>query len=250
MKQLLTNLSLLQGKAKQLELNVNELEQVSSNSVLAHQELRVEAIDLKSNQKSFYINRRLDAILSILDQIDQSQLEQAKLYRSLIRYLHRLQNSDLVDHFGRGVEHRLQKILVKQNPKAKQIIQTNRIYGYKWFKLTIGTMSVAIQGRLIRYQNVDSKKKIEPGPFKLVVFPQTEKLIPKENFWLAIFKTESMKRAAIYCNQIQVLPTLFKPENLKPVPHSNLLMKMKYKSETLFVWKDSITENHELGRTN
>ena len=244
MKRSLTNLSLLQGKAKQLELNVSRLNIASSDSALAYHELRSEIIGLKEDQKSFYVNRRLDAILSTLDQLDHLQLQPSKLYGSLIRYLHRLQNSDLVDHFGRGIEHQIKKIIVKHNPKLNQIIQTNRLNGYKWFKLQIGTMSVAIRGRLMRYQSVSSKKQIESGQYQLTVFPQTEKLMPKPDFKLAIFKTDSMKRVAIYCNQITVLPSLFKPENLEHVVYSNLLLKMKYQSETLFVWKDSIDKNH------
>ena len=219
------------GSLKQIESQAIQLEQgiIERQSQLF--DFRNDAKTIYTENQSYYIRKRLDRFLAALDQLESLAELEKKQWLLIQRILKRLQNTDLLDHFSMGVERRLRKIL----HRSANELQTKPIAKTGWYLCQVGSLHIAIEGRLLRYQPVKGRKVIQSNS-PVRVFPQID-LFQKDSLHLAVFESAHTKeKAAIYTNKVNRLTDEFSPADSKPVDHSDFSSRIFYKAMPVFIW--------------
>ena len=231
-KRALTEHGLMVGAFQRIELKALELLQHSTVRRQALAEFRSEAASVYAEQRSPYIRKRLQRFLAVLDSLEALSADEERQWNLLQRVVTRLQNTDVLDHFGAGLQRRMNQIL-KEAVAAESMAAEWR--GQHWFLFTVGTLHIAVNGRILRHQKVSGRKEIK-APMRLRVFPETD-LWGKGALYLTILETDNKERMAIYANAVASLPAFFEPGPLSPVQHPDLMGKIRHAGRTVYIWK-------------
>lgn len=229
MNRTLTQNSLMIGTFKRTEQKVLELQQRSAQRNNSIADFRSQATALYAEVRSPYIRKRLNRFLAVLDQLEALGREEDRQWAILQRILMRLQNTDLIDHFGPGMQRRMNRLL--QHTLQQDLLPFEK--GSRWYLFAVGTLHVAVAGRVIRHERVTGRKTIRAqGPVH--VFPDLD-LWAAGPLYLTILKTDG-GTVALYANSVKPLPDLFEPFPLTPVQHTYLTGKTRYGGKTIYVW--------------
>lgn len=220
------------GAFQRIELKALDMLQHSGVRRQALSEFRSEAASIYAQQRSPYICKRLQRFLSVLDSLEALSANEERQWNLLQRIVTRLQNTDVLDHFGAGLQRRMNRIL-KDAVEAES--RAAEWKGEHWFLFTVGTIHIAIRGRILRYQKVSSRKEIK-APFHLRVFPETD-IWGKGPLYLTVLESDTKEHVAIYANAVASLPSFFEPAPLSSVHHPDLMGKIRFAGRTLYIWK-------------
>lgn len=238
MKRALTEHGLMVGAFQRIELKALELLQLSADRRKVLAEFRGEAASVYAEQRSPYIRKRLQRFLAVLDSLEALSADEERQWNVLQRIVTRLQNTDVLDHFGAGLQRRMNRIL-KDAVDAESRLPAEW-KGEHWFLFTVGTIHIAVNGRILRYQKVGGRKAIK-APFPLRVFPETD-IWRKGSLYLTVLETDKKERVAIYANAVTSLPSFFEPGPLSPVQHPDLMGKIRHAGRTVYIWKPLTSE--------
>lgn len=221
------------GAFQRIELKALELLQQSADRRRVLAEFRGEAASIYAGQRSLYIRKRLQRFMAVLDSLEALIADEERQWNLLQRVVTRLQNTDVLDHFGAGLQRRMNRML-KDALNAENRLPTEW-KGRHWFLFSVGTIHIAVSGRILRYMKVEGRKAIR-APFPLRVFPGTD-IWNKGSLYLTVLETDKKERVAIYANAVSALPSFFEPGPLSPVRHPDLMGKIRYAGRTVYIWK-------------
>lgn len=231
---------MLVGRARVLERQADEIGDLRRRLQSRREMLRTAAVALRAEHRSVYVRRRLDGLLSALRRMDGLDELQGRALRDIEKYVGRLLRTDLVDHFSRSLHRRVQRIARREvGPR----IRTDILRGPLWYRVRIGELHLAIHGRLRRFQRAARPLRVElpaDSTKTLRVFPGSHSLlhgVSQEHNYLAIFSIAPSEIAAVHCDGLAVLPSLFQPRTITPVSHPDLAGRLRYGGRLLYVWR-------------
>lgn len=249
MKQTFAANEMLIGRVRTMERYADEMDLLRLQLQNQKEVLRTAAVTLRAEHPSFYVRRRLDGLLSALGTLDALEQQEGKALREIEKFVGRLRRTDVVDHFSRSLNRRVERIARRENGPR---LRTDILRGPLWYRVKVGGLYVAVHGQLRRFQRIPGGCKVElrhGATQTLRTFPNSSALLlpgdAQHNF-LAVFSIDGQEIAAIRCDGLKILPALFAPRSVIPVSHPDLVGKLRYGGRLLYIWRSlSMQSNAE-----